>query len=996
MTKFTTPQPNRWSPVQSVLRPLLLGAVSALLALPAAAQCPPVSTLPCDRLQVSLPYSLSFSAGVAGTIADKNGVGTGFTMVDTYSGTRNSLDGTPSNPGVPGYEPSKLTVVSGRLQLVTNKGIASILTNNQLNTLGVRVSTQNRLTLQVTLVNPFYGTSYQQAGLWLGLNDKTFLKLVVVGNQVELRREVNDAMGTAPDNITPVLSGLNTKTVRLRMVVDPATNQAQGFYSTDGTNYVSVGGGVSISGSGLTGATAYAGVFGTHRNGSSPVTYTLDDFSVTAAATTPPPPAGNGYLVVESADQFPARDELTFSRIQIPWRRQNEDGTFTAYNRNHDRVKLTLSNKGTGTLDISALSLSNPAAWRIVSLTGAATALPARLAPGASMAALIEFTAKDLGGRVKILNNTLTISSNDALTPSRVVKLNGLWQYRGEGSNEPYAQEIIRAFGFLSRTGFGATDGVIDGTTAVPNSDEILSPFFVRADPTKPVTVVQMAAYHGCCAFTETFQWYSKGSFTNRTLFTHDALDGQSLLPLKVNSTDLAQGTFSPTGAFGMKVSDSFSDRNRNSENRIGMRFWKVVDANGNVVPNAYIMGGDYLGTAFTNYDYQDYLFYISNVRPEVGTVHHSELAAAPSSLNLGSTGVGTPKTMGITLRNLGKTYTNGTQDPSVVIRSVAVVGSTGTTFTAGTPAATTLSAGGSTQVNVTFNPTSPGLKNAALLVYHNGAASPLRIPLYGIGNSPGSALTVAKRIKGGSDAAVTIGGSSWEADINYRRGLVKLDRPGAAPVAGTDLDALYQTYLSSTGDFNVISYDVPLANGTYQVRLHFAEMYWPAIGNRVFSIDIENTRRLTNFDIYREVGPRAALVKDYEVNVADGVLNLRFTPSADRLSLAGVEIFRNTAAARLAAEAEAVEGVATMRVYPNPTSGGKLQLALEGFGADEKVDVTLYSLTGQAVQRTDVTTDAQGAAGAEVTLAPSLGRGLYLLKARGAAREAQTRVVIQ
>jgi hypothetical protein len=298
--------------------------------------------------------------------------------------------------------------------------------------------------------------------------------------------------------------------------------------------------------------------------------------------------------------------------------------------------------------------------------------------------------------------------------------------------------------------------------------------------------------------------------------------------------------------------------------------------------------------------------------------------------------------------------------------------------------------------VNVTFNPGSPGLKNAALLVHYNSGASPLRIPLYGIGNNAGSALTIAKRIKSGSDAAVTIGSNVWEADINYRKGLIKNDQPGAAPVAGTDDDALYQTYLSSTGDFNVISYDVPLANGTYQVRLHFAEMYWPAIGNRVFSIDIENARRLTNFDIYREVGPRAALVKDYEANVADGVLTLKFTPTANRLSLAGVEIFRNTAAARLATAAEGAQGVARLRVYPNPTSGGKLHLVLEGFGGDEKVDVTLFSLTGQAVQRTNLTTNPQGDASSEVTLTPSLTRGLYLLKAAGTSRQTQTRVVIE
>ncbi len=986
MSKHFTSQPKHWPAV-------LRGALAALLTAPALAQCPPVSTLPCSNVQVSLPYSLNFSAGVAGTVADKNGLGTGFTMVDTYSGTRNSLDGTPANASVPGYEPSKLTVVSGRLQLVTNKGIASITTNNQLNTLGVRVSTVNKLTLQTTLVNPHYGTSFEQAGLWLGLNDKTFLKLVVVGNQVELRREVNDAAGTAAANITPVLSGLNTKTVRLRMVVDPATNTAQGFYSLDGTNYTSLGGGVNTAGSGLTGATAYAGVFGTHRNAASPVTYTFDDFSVTAAT---PAASGNGYLVVESADKFPARDELTFSLIQTPWRRLNPDGvTYTPYNRNHNRVKLKLSNKGSGTLDVNALTLSNPSAWKIVSITGSATSVPAKLAPGASIEALIEFTAKDQGGRVKILKNTLTISSNDAAAPSRVVKLNGLWQYKGEGGNEPYAQEVIRAFGFGSLTGFTYSDNNLKGSGIVANSDEVIPSFFLRANANQPVTVTMLAAYHGCCGFTETFEWYTKGSATNKFLFTHDALDGQSLLPLKANSTSLAQGTFNPTGAFGLKVQKSFSDRTRNSEGKIGMRFWKARDAAGNVIPNAYIMGGDYLGNSFTNFDYQDYIFYITNVKPETGTVHFSELAAAPSSLNLGSTGVGSPKTLGVSLNSLGKTYANGSKDPSVVISKVEVVGGGG--FTASVPAVTTLAPQGSTQVNVTFNPTSPGLKNAALLVHYNSALSPLRIPLYGIGNNAGSALTIVKRIKGGADASVTIGGNVWEADINYRKGMVKLDKPSpVSPVAGTDIDALYQSYLSSTVDFNVMTYDVPLANGTYQVRLHFAEMYWPAIGSRVFSIDTENSRRLTNFDIYREVGPKAVLVKDYEVTVADGVLSLKFTPTADRLSLAGVEIFRNTSTGRLAMAAAGEEGQARLRVYPNPASGGKLQLALEGFGGDEKVDVTLYSLTGQAVQRTGVTTDGQGAASAEVILAPSLGRGLYLLKARGAARETQTRVVIQ
>src|SRR3712207_8608262 len=50
--------------------------------------------------------------------------------------------------------------------------------------------------------------------------------------------------------------------------------------------------------------------------------------------------------------------------------------------------------------------------------------------------------------RVKVLRDTLYINSNDDVAPNKKVQLLGLWQSKGEGNNEPYAQEIINAFGF--------------------------------------------------------------------------------------------------------------------------------------------------------------------------------------------------------------------------------------------------------------------------------------------------------------------------------------------------------------------------------------------------------------------------------------------------------------------------------------------------------------------------------------------------------------------
>jgi hypothetical protein len=260
--------------------------------------CTPISTLPCEQLEVSLPYSLSFDNGVANTLADKNGAGTGFTMADNYSGTRLADDGTASNRNVPGYEPSQLTISGGELQILTNKGIAYLNNNNQVNSLGVKVNSQGRLQVETSLINPFNGSSNQQGGLWFGLNDQTFLKLVVRGNKIELRREVNDMSSTLsgttnPDQrITGTISDLNTSTVRLRLIVDSENNIAEGFYSTDGITYFNVGeayniSSVSISDMGFTATTTYAGIFATHRNSSTPVVYSFDDFKVQSLSITP-------------------------------------------------------------------------------------------------------------------------------------------------------------------------------------------------------------------------------------------------------------------------------------------------------------------------------------------------------------------------------------------------------------------------------------------------------------------------------------------------------------------------------------------------------------------------------------------------------------------------------------------------------------------------------------------------------------------------------------
>ena len=247
--------------------------------------CSPISSLPCEQVQVSLPFNLSFS-GAEGGLAN-----TGFRMAQAPS----SIPATSTNP-VPGLKASNISFQNGYLRITTTSGIAHLTQNNQMNALGVKFPTSQKFTLETTLVNPNTGTAHQQAGLWFGLSDKTYIKLVVVNSKIEMRREINDASSSSTTTTntdvrtTGTVTNVSAQILRLRVVVDPAINTIEGYYSTNGTTYTNVGEGytpksLSLSGMGLTSTTAYGGVFATHRNNSSALVYSFDNFSITPAST---------------------------------------------------------------------------------------------------------------------------------------------------------------------------------------------------------------------------------------------------------------------------------------------------------------------------------------------------------------------------------------------------------------------------------------------------------------------------------------------------------------------------------------------------------------------------------------------------------------------------------------------------------------------------------------------------------------------------------------
>ncbi|MFK7813294.1 MAG: PhoX family phosphatase, partial [Maribacter sp.] len=261
----------------------------------ASAICSPISTLACDDIAVTVPFTLDFSGSVTNTLDDSLVNGTGFTMALDHSEARRSGDIAISNPLVNGYEPSLLTLSSGALQIVSQSGIsyldppASSGNNNQVNSLGVGVTESvSPFIIKSTLLNITTGGGGAQAGIWFGFDEDNFVKLDVNNNNnIELRVE-SGGLSTASDQIQSALSALGEDVI-LELVLDP-TNLTVAAYHTIGSSARTLLGSLTVPSNYFNGRLVdtnnmgFAGVFATHRGGTQ-FTASFDEFSVENVST---------------------------------------------------------------------------------------------------------------------------------------------------------------------------------------------------------------------------------------------------------------------------------------------------------------------------------------------------------------------------------------------------------------------------------------------------------------------------------------------------------------------------------------------------------------------------------------------------------------------------------------------------------------------------------------------------------------------------------------
>lgn len=156
-------------------------------------------------------------------------------------------------------------------------------------------------------------------------------------------------------------------------------------------------------------------------------------------------------------------------------------------------------------------------------------------------------------------------------------------------------------------------------------------------------------------------------------------------------------------------------------------------------------------------------------------------------------------------------------------------------------------------------------------------------------------AVTFPFRINAGGPE-LTHNGDVFLTDQYFVDGITFSNTNAAVPT-------LFET--ERTNSQPTFEYEIPVPDGSYDIVLHFAEIFWGAtggspggVGSRVFDVSIEGNLVLDDYDMIADAGSETPVAKTFEnVSVTDGFLNLNFsalpaTGGIDQAKVSAIEIF--------------------------------------------------------------------------------------------------------
>ncbi len=138
---------------------------------------------------------------------------------------------------------------------------------------------------------------------------------------------------------------------------------------------------------------------------------------------------------------------------------------------------------------------------------------------------------------------------------------------------------------------------------------------------------------------------------------------------------------------------------------------------------------------------------------------------------------------------------------------------------------------------------------------------------------------------------------------------------PSSLQISGTDEDVIFQA-----DKYGMVTYKIRVPNGTYIVKLMFAEKYFNSSGSRIFDVYLEQNRVITDLDIFALVGKNAAYIKQItNVQVNDGIMDIQFAEKIDNALICGIVLIPISTGLQ---DDNYLNGLKSFKVeqnYPNP-----------------------------------------------------------------------------
>ena len=335
---------------------------------------------------------------------------------------------------------------------------------------------------------------------------------------------------------------------------------------------------------------------------------------------------------------------------------------------------FTFSNTGAQALTVSNLAIAGTDASAFTFAAGQATSLT--IPAGASATVDVLFTpgpnsfCATSSDQISTSERfgVVTFTTNDPTRATGSADLAGLNTCAGEAANEPVLDQITSVLGYsdVTSNGTGYRRRALGPLRPLPNSDEVQSPYFVAADPSRPVTMTPVAHYGArTTSAYGASGWFAQGAAITtpcngncKQLFYFQADQpapgaypaNQMLFPAATGTT-----SFIPTGAFGVYNGDgpdvNYSDDAKNPMHTTTnadivpahyghtVRVFPALGPGRVAIPNTWIVAFDLSRVpGYKNNDFQDVIYVLRNAAPQTPVAPAPGSPALVRSLTTGGT----------------------------------------------------------------------------------------------------------------------------------------------------------------------------------------------------------------------------------------------------------------------------------------------------------------------------------------------------------------------